>query len=167
MLRSYLLPFALIVMVLAIWEYSKPSYPVVNADTRVAEQHGPPPPHNANERTFQEHRVSLRKQTMKALQQPWARYCDGEGRKRLASSMREYFYHRSGQELSYPARWGGTGRAYIQGQWSTTEDRYIEQRIQDLYSLGYLDPKALDSATATRIATIVKGLPVNQQPCKG
>lgn len=165
MFRSYLLPLGLVIALLVGWEYSKPSYPV-NADVRPPQDHGPPPPRNTNEPIFQNHRRTLRQGTLRSLQQPWAEHCSEEGSKKLASSIREYFYHRGNQEQSYPERWGDTGHSYIQREWSTSDDKRIEQLIQNLYELGYFEPKALDPLTRTRITGVLKGLSVTQHPCK-
>jgi len=165
MFLRYGLPLLLIVVILGGWEYSKPSYPV-SADANAKADHGPPPPRNANEEIFIEHRRSLRASTLKALDRPWAAYCDPEGRKRIASALREYFYHRGNQEQSYPRRWGDLGKTYIEREWGSTEDRRIEQQIKDMVWRGYLDAKSLDGRTGKRVATMAQGTAVTQQPCK-
>ena len=165
MFVKYGLPFLLIVVVLGGWEYSKPSYPV-NTQASAKADYGPPPPHNANEPIFQDGRRSLRESTLKSLDRPWASFCQAEGSKRLASALKEYFYHRGAQERSYPERWGDTGKTYIMREWGTTEDRRIEQQIKDLHDRGYLDPKALDKWTGERVAAMVQGRKATQQPCK-
>jgi hypothetical protein len=159
--RNYILPFSLIVAVLGAWEYSKPNRPV-----KAAEDYGPPPPRNANEGLFQDHRRTLRVSTLRSLEQPWSSYCQAEGRRALLSSLREYFYHRGGQEDSYPARWGDVGKTYITREWSSTDDRRIEQLMQSLYYRGYLDPKALEPRIALRLSAKLTGLAVTEKPCK-
>jgi hypothetical protein len=166
MLVKYGLPLILIVVVLAGWEYSKPSYPV-NIAANAKADYGPPPPRNANEPIFQDGRRILRESTLKRLDRPWASFCQDEGRRQVASSLNEYFYHRSGQEQSYPSRWGETGKTYITREWGTTEDRRIEQQIKDMYYRGYLDPKTLDANVAKRVTAMTQGLNVTAQPCKG
>ncbi len=165
MFVKYVLPLLLIVAVLGAWEYSKPSYPVA-ARTDGQADPGPPPPRNANEPLFQDNRRRLRETTLKSLDRPWAQFCDAEGRRQIASSLKEYFYHRTGQEKSYPARWSDTGRQYIAREWATPEDRRIEQQIKDMVFRGYLDVATLDKPTGERVAAMVAGLKVTQQPCK-
>ena len=160
------LPLILIVVLLAGWEYSKPSYPVnteANADT----DRGPPPPRNANEDMFKESRHIARKTALEGLQQPWAAMCAGEGRRSLISSVNYYYEQRGLQERSYPARWGDTGRSYIVGEWSTTDDHRIEQLTQDMVSRGYLKPATLNKFVAERVNALANGAPVTAQPCKG
>jgi hypothetical protein len=159
--RNYILPFVLIGVLLGGWEYSKPNRPV-----KAAEDYGPPPPRNPNEGTFQDHRRFLRVSTLKSLEQPWSSFCQAEGRRTLLSSLNGYFYHRGGQEDSYPARWGDVGKTYITREWSSTDDRRIEQLTQVLYYRGYLDLKALDPRIASRVAAKLTGLPVTEKPCK-
>src|ERR1700755_225556 len=103
MFLKYGLPLILIVVLLAGWEYSKPSYPVSTANAKA--DYGPPPPRNANEPIFQDGRRMVRESTLKSLDRPWASFCQAEGRKSLSSALREYFFHRGAQELSYPKRW--------------------------------------------------------------
>jgi hypothetical protein len=165
MFVRYGLPFILIVVVLGAWEYSKPSYPV-NTRANARTDYGPPPPRNANEEIFRDGRGYLRESTLKSLDLPWASFCQAEGRRLLLGSLREYFFHRNGQESSYPERWGDVGRQYITREWSTPDDRRIEQQIKDLYSRGYLEPKGLDEPTGQRVSALVQGLKVTQQPCK-
>ena len=93
-------------------------------------------------------------------------FLSGRGTEIAPHALKEYFYHRGGQERSYPTRWGDTGKTYIAREWGTTEDRRIEQQIRDLYDRGYLDPKALDKPTEERVSAMVQGLKATQQPCK-
>jgi hypothetical protein len=165
MFLKYGLPLLLIIAVLGGWEYSKPSYPV-STEANARADHGPPPPHNANEKMFTEHRRLLRASTLEVLDRPWATYCDPEGRKRIASALKEYFYHRGNQELSYPRRWGDAGKTYIEFQWGSTEDRRIEQQIKDMVWRGYLDARSLDERTGKRIAAMTQGTAITRQPCK-
>jgi hypothetical protein len=165
MFLKYGLPLILIVLVLGAWEYSKPNRPAVPTTSGQADP-GPPPPRNANEAIFQESRRMARESTLKSLDRPWADFCSGEGRRAIASSLNEYFYHRGGQELSYPARWGDTGRTYIAREWGTPGDRRIEQQVREMYERGYLDPATLSAATAKRVLALAPGFKVTQHPCK-
>lgn len=165
MFLRYGLPLLLIIVILGGWEYSKPRYPV-NTEANAKADYGPPPPRNANEQIFTEHRRTLSASTLKVLDRPWATYCDPEGRKRIASALKEYFYHRGNQEQSYPRRWGDVGKTYIELQWGSAEHRRIEQQIKDMVGRGYLDAKSLDERTGKRIAAMTQGGAVTQQPCK-
>jgi hypothetical protein len=165
MFVKYILPFILIVVLLAGWEYSKPSYPV-NTEANAKADHGPPPPRNANEQIFQDGRRIARKTALTGLQQPWAAMCAGEGRRSLISSVNYYYEQRGLQEKSYPARWGDTGKSYIAREWSTTDDRRIEQLTQDMVTRGYLKPATLNKFVAERVNALTNGTSVTAQPCE-
>src|SRR6267154_2736163 len=150
MFVKYGLPLILIVVLLAGWEYSKPSYPV-NTQANAKADYGPPPPRNANEPIFQDGRRIVRESTLKSLDRPWSGFCQPEGRRALISSVNYYYEQRGLQEESYPRRWGDTGKNYITREWGTTEDRRIEQQIKDMYYRGYLDPKSLNANVARRV----------------
>jgi hypothetical protein len=130
-----------------------------------AEDYGPPPPRNANEELFRDARVRERQSTLKTLDTNWASFCAQQGRTLLVNGLNEYFYFRDGAETSYPRRWGEAGKAYIVREFSTTEDRRIEQRIKELYARGYLDPSVLDSIASKRVTTLIQGLKVERKPC--
>ena len=162
--RNYALPFLLIVALLAGWEYAKPSRPA--AAPKPAADHGPPPPRNADEEMIKLHRVYLKRSTLQYIDKDWASFCQPEGRRMMVSTLREYFYYRDGSETSYPLRWGDVGKQYIMREWSTTDDKRIEQLIKDLYYRGYLDLKAFDNPSQKRMTALVKGLAVNNsKPC--
>jgi hypothetical protein len=111
--------------------------------------------------------VRRRQSTLKTLDANWASFCGPQGRTLLVSSLDHYFYFRDGAETSYPLRWGETGKTYIAREFSTTEDRRIEQQIRELYARGYLDPKALGSTANKRVTALVQGLRVERKPCAG
>ena len=166
-IRSTVIPLGIIVALLGAWEYSKPRYPRIDESSVLKPVTADPaPPRNANEGLFKDGRRMQRASALKTLEQPWGRHCLESGRERLASSLGEYFWHRNGQEKSYPARWGDVGRDYIKREWSTTDDKRIERLTQELYERGYLDLGALKPYTAEYIAGLVKGLRVTAQPCK-
>ena len=160
--RNYVVPFGLIVALLGIWEYAKRPMP---AAAKQAEDYGPPPPRNANEELFRDGRVRRRESTLKTRDANWASFFDPQGRKRLVNSLNEYFYFRDGAETSYPLRWGEVGKTYITREFSTSEDKRIEQQIAQLYELGYLTPAVLSEASGRRVKALVQGRRVIQQPC--
>jgi hypothetical protein len=162
LVRNYILPFGLIVALLGVWEYSKPVRP---APAKQAEDYGPPPPRNANEELFKEGRVRRRLSTLKTLEANWASFCESQGRTRLVNSLNDYFYFRDGAETSYPLRWGEVGKTYIMREFSTTEDRRIEQQIRELYARGYLDPKMFGSIADKRVTALVQGRKIERKPC--
>jgi hypothetical protein len=158
----------LMIGILLAWDFTKPRHKQVRVP-EVATPQGPNggfPPWNANETGFRYVRDSVRKSTLSSLDQPWSTFCQPEGRKRLASSLKEYFWQRGGQENSYPARWGGVGRAYIAREWSTADDQRIERLVEELYWRGYLDLRSLDRLTAEMIIPLVKNTRVMTQPCR-
>ena len=161
--RKYVVPLVLIVLVLGVWEYLKPPRPA--AAPKQAEDFGPPPPRNANEEMFKDNRLRLRQSTLKSLDKNWASFCEPQGRLLMVNSLKEYFYFRDGSEKSYPLRWGDVGKHYITREWSTTDDKRIEQLIKDLYYRGYLDLKALDNPSKRRVTELVQGLAINRKPC--
>jgi hypothetical protein len=162
--RNYVLPLVLIVALLAVWEYAK--QPLPKPRPQQAEDYGPPPPYNRNEEMWKEGRGRLRTSTLKHLDQPWANFCQPTGRELLVNSLKEYFYFRDGSEMSYPLRWGEVGKQYITREWSTAEDRRIEQQIKELYYRGYIDPKVLGNPAGKRVTALVQGLAVNRRPCQ-
>jgi hypothetical protein len=166
MIMKYGLPLLLVIVLLAGWEYSKPSYPV-NTEAKAKADYGPPPPRNANEPIFQEGRRIARKTALEGLQRPWASLCEGEGRRALISSVNYYYEQRALQEKSYPRRWGAEGKSYIAREWGTTEDRRIEQLTQDTVARGYLKTAALNRFVAESVDALTRGPPVTVQPCKG
>lgn len=161
--RNYVLPLVLIVALLAVWEYAK--QPAPKRQPQQAQDYGPPPPRNANEELFRDGRVRLRQSTLKDLDKTWAGFCEPQGRKMLVSSLREYFYFRDGAETSYPLRWGDTGKTYITREYSTSEDRRIEQQIRELYRRGYLDPNAFDNPAKKRITALIQEIKVERKSC--
>jgi hypothetical protein len=116
MFLKYGLPLLLIIAILGLWEYSKPSYPV-STEANAKADHGPPPPRNANESIFQDVRRSARKGALKSLEQAWAGMCEDEGRRALISGVTYYYEQRGLQEKSYPKRWGADGKSYIEREW--------------------------------------------------
>ena len=166
MFLRYGLPFLVLIAILGVWEYSKPSYPV-STEANAKADHGPPPPRNANESIFQEVRRSVRKTALRSLEQPWAATCEGEGRRALVSGVNYYFEQRGLQEKSYPDRWGADGESYIKREWGTTDDKRIEQLTHDMVSRGYLKVASLSRFVAERVGALTKGVTVTAQPCKG
>ena len=126
--RNYVVPFALIVVLLAVWEYAK--QPAPKARPQLAEDYGPPPPRNANEELFRHGRTRRRESTLKTLDANWASFCAPQGRTLLVNGLNDYFYFRDGAETSYPSRWGEVGKTYITREFSTTDDKRIEQQIR-------------------------------------
>jgi hypothetical protein len=165
MFLKYGLPFLLIVVILGLWEYSKPSYPV-NTEASAKADYGPPPPHNPNEPVFQQGRRGARKAALQSLEQPWAAMCDGEGRGALLEGVNYYYDQRGLQEMSYPRRWGAEGRSYIEREWGTTDDKRIEQLTQDMVARGYLKVASLNRPAAERVGKLTKGVTIMAQPCK-
>jgi hypothetical protein len=165
MFSRYGLPLLLIIVILGVWEYSKPSYPV-NTETSAQADYGPPPPRNANEAIFQDVRHGARKTALKSLQQAWAAMCEGEGRRSLISSVNSYYEQRGLQELSYPKRWGAEGKSYIEREWGTTDDKRIDQLTQDMVSRGYLEVASLNRFVAERVSALTKDVTVTAQPCR-
>jgi hypothetical protein len=166
MMKSTGIPLVIIVTLLGAWEYSKPRYPKIDESSVLKSVPAdPPPPRNANEGLFQDVRRTQRASALQTLERPWASHCLDSGRKRLASSLGEYFWNRSAQEKSYPARWGDVGRDYITREWSTTDDKRIERLTQELYERGYLDLRDLRPYTADYIAGLLKGIRVTARPC--
>jgi hypothetical protein len=166
MFLKYGLPFLLIVVILGLWEYSKPSYPV-STEANAQADSGPPPPRNPNEHVFQHIRRSARKGALQSLEQPWAAMCEGEGRRALLEGVNYYYEHRGSHEMSYPKRWGAEGKSYIEREWGTTDDKRIEQLTQDMVARGYLKVAALSRAAAERVGKLTKGVTIMAQPCKG
>jgi hypothetical protein len=160
--RNTILPLGLIVALLGVWEYAKQPWPKPRPQ---AEDYGPPPPRNANEELFRDGRVRQRQSTLKTLDANWASFCDPQGRKKLVNSLNEYFYFRDGAETSYPSRWGEAGKTYITREFSTTDDKRIEQQIRELYSRGYLDPKMFGTIANKRVTALVQELKVERRPC--
>ncbi|MEJ0078083.1 MAG: hypothetical protein WDO17_22110 [Alphaproteobacteria bacterium] len=160
--RNTILPLGLIVALLAVWEYAKQPFPKPRPQ---AEDYGPPPPRNANEELFRDARLRRRESTLKTLDANWASFCDPQGRKRLVNSLNDYFYFRDGAEASYPSRWGEVGKAYIAREFSTTDDKRIEQQIRELYARGYLDPKMFGAIASKRVTALVYEIKVERKPC--
>ena len=160
--RNFTIPLALIVLVVGVWEYSKPRRPAPQVQK---EDYGPPPPRNANEELHRDARERRRQSTLKILDANWASFCAGQGRTLLVNGLNDYFYFRDGAETSYPSRWGEIGKTYIVREFSTSEDRRIEQRIRELYSRGYLEPKMFGSIANKRVTALVQGLAVERKPC--
>jgi hypothetical protein len=161
--RNYVVPFGLIVALVGIWEYAKRPMP---AAAKQAEDHGPPPPRNANEELFRDGRARRRESTLKTLDANWASFCAPQGRTLLVNGLNDYFYFRDGAETSYPGRWGEAGKTYIAREFSTPDDKRIEQRIRELYARGYLDPAMLGSVATRRVTDLVKGLRVDRKQCE-
>lgn len=160
--RNFTIPLALIVLVIGVWEYSKPRRPAPQSQ---AEDYGPPPPRNANEELFRDARERRRQSTLKTLDANWASFCAPQGRTLLVNSLNDYFYFRDGAEASYPRRWGEGGKTYIAREFSTSEDRRIEQRIRELFERGYLDPGMFGSIANRHVSALVQGLTVERKPC--
>jgi hypothetical protein len=161
--RNYILPFALIVALLVVWEYAQ--QPLPKPRRQQAEDYGPPPPRNANEELFRDGRVRRRQSTLKKLDANWASFCEPQGRTLLVNGLNEYFYFRDGAEASYPRRWGEVGKTYITREFSTSDDRRIEQRIRELYTRGYLEPKMFGSIASKRVTALVQGLKAERKRC--
>lgn len=161
--RNWVLPFGLIVALLAVWEYAK--RPAPKRQPQQAEDYGPPPPRNANEELFRDGRVRRRQSTVKALDANWASFCEPPGRTLLVNALNDYFYFRDGSEKSYPHRWGEIGKTYITREFSSSDDKRIEQRVKELYTLGYLDPKSFSGTAAKSIAALVQGIKVERKRC--
>jgi hypothetical protein len=160
--RNTILPLGLIVTLLAVWEYAKQPLPKPRPQ---AEDYGPPPPRNANEELFRDSRERRRQSTLKALDVNWASFCAPQGRTLLVNGLNDYFYFRDGAETSYPLRWGEVGKTYITREFSTTDDKRIEQQIRELYARGYLDPRMLGSIANKHVTALVQGLNVERKPC--
>jgi hypothetical protein len=160
--RNTILPLGLIVTLLAVWEYAKQPLPKSRPQ---AEDYGPPPPRNANEELLRDARVRRREATLKTLDANWASFCEPQGRTRLVNGLNDYFYFRDGAETSYPLRWGEVGKTYITREFSTTDDKRIEQQIRELYARGYLDSKMFGSIANNHVAALIQGLKVERKPC--
>jgi hypothetical protein len=125
------------------------------------------PPNNANENIFKRNRDNTRRSTMKGLEQAWSTYCTPSGRKKLARALSNYFEGRGNEIDSYSRRWGKDGRDYITAEWSTTDDHRIERLVAETYERGYLDLSSVRRSTVERMMPVLKGIQVQDQPCKG
>lgn len=124
-------------------------------------------PFGPNEHLFVKTRGDRRQSLLGQLYRPWSEYCTADGRKRLASSLDEYFWARGGETLSYPKRFGDDGAAYITQQWSTPDDRRIAERLTDLYQRGYIDLDSVKAYNVPRIKAVLNGARMQASPCSG
>ncbi len=137
-----------------------PRAPVVNEATLRGQD-----PWMANEHHIESARGSQREGALKALTQPWSSFCTEEGRKRLASALSEYWYHRSVQTSGYPASWGESARPYIHKAWSTSEDIRIDRLVRETYRNGYLNLADIRPHTREAMAGVLRDERVTGMPC--
>ena len=91
--RNSVLPCALIVVLLAVWDYSRPTQSTRPRPATQAQHHKPVPPHDPPESTLQ------------STEMPDARFCGGEERRMLLGILGAYLKQR-GNEERYTVPWG-------------------------------------------------------------
>ncbi|HZL32262.1 MAG TPA: hypothetical protein VFC54_14550 [Pseudolabrys sp.] len=195
-IKTYVIPAFVLLALLLLWDFGKPTYFHGIAIPRYGAQplepsdlmptfHAVPsklargskdmpqeamgdgvPPNNANENIFQKSRDSTRTSTMKSLEKAWSTFCTDTGRRQLAQALNHYFEQSGNQIESYSKRWGKEGHDYIAAQWSTTDDHRIERLVSETYERGYLDLSSVSRTTAGRMAPLLQGVRVQGQPCK-
>ncbi len=154
--------WALVMWQIAAWTFFPASsrtapVPVLRADGKG---------YNENEPVIVRGRELQRAGALKALEQPFIVLCSEEGRKRVASSLSHYLYHRQNQMLRYPANFGKPGADYIAQQWSTADDRRIDRLIREAYGRGHIAPDDLEKGYARdMLRSVVGGIRVTGKGC--
>jgi hypothetical protein len=113
--------------------------------------------YSENEPAIVRGRQLQRASALQALEQPFTVLCSAEGRKRVASSLSHYLYHRRNQMLRYPTNFGKPGAAYIAQQWSTADDQRIDRLIREAYGRGHIELDDLEKGYARDMLWSVVG----------
>lgn len=137
MTKILLSAWALVMVQLSLWTYYAPS-PTSSASesrlpaTEIVERL------RAKERYSLYGRDSSRKGTIESLSQPWATFCEPEGRRRLSGAVGGYFQHRYNEIRSALDTYGPDGGKFVSELYKTPADRQIERLTQEAYVNGYI-----------------------------
>jgi hypothetical protein len=101
-----------------------------------------------------------------ALDQPWSVYCTEAGRKRIASALSGYFFHRTNQRNLYVGFWGETGRRFIEDAWNDPANQRIDDLLRDQYERGYLNLADFQPHVRAAIGAIAGNRKPRAQPCE-
>lgn len=122
--------------------------------------------HSDNEPVIARGREFQRADALKLLEQPTAVLCSPEGRRKVASGLSEYFFHRRNQTLRYSENFGTPGAEYIARQWSTADDQRIDRLVREAYSSGYITPDELTKGYARdMLISVTNGIRITGKGC--
>jgi hypothetical protein len=106
------------------------------------------------------------KSVLGALDQPWSVYCTPARRKRIASALSDYFFHRTNQRNLYIGFWGEDGRRFIEAGWSSSDNRRIDALLRDQYERGYLDLADFKPHVRAAIGALAGSAKPRAKPCE-
>lgn len=162
MKRVLFVIWAIVMLKIAAWTFLPARTDTTAASAVRADGRG----YGDNEPAILRGREYQRAGALKALEQPTTVMCSSAGRRKVASGLSEYFYHRQNQMLRYRENFGKPGAEYIARQWSSADDRRIDRLVREVYGRGYIVPDDLTMGYARSLMlSLVDGVRVTGRGC--